>query len=314
MARIRSLHPSQWTDEKFVVCTPLARLLALGLRNEADDQGIFEWKPRVLQMRILPADNVEIEILLGELVDTDQIKQFQDAGKVYGAIRNFLKFQRPKAAKAVYPLPAVLRTYVGIFEPTNAAPQSEPGSEQVISEIPTAEVIEFPQKEEKLVQMEDVGCRREEGKERKVRRKRVSYPDDFEVVWKAYPTDELMSKKAGYEAWSKLDAEDRVACLNSVPAFKAYCKANPDYRPVHFERYVRQRRFDGMLEKAKKLEEIKKATAVFVAFESPQWFAWDRYLKATRGRGAAKSDRTNGWNFPTEWPPKLDPQTQGASV
>lgn len=306
MARIRSLHPGQWTDEAFVSCSPFARLLALGLRNEADDNGIFEWKPKMLKMRLLAADDVSVEQLLGELVDSGQVKQFQEEGKLFGAIRNFLKYQRPKAAKAVFPLPAVLRTFVGIFEPTNAAPESEPGSEQVISEIPSAEVIEFPGNGEIRMQMKEEGGRRKEGKEKNLRRKRVSYPEEFEVCWKAYPTDELMSKKNGFEAWKKLDAEDREACLKSVPAFKAYCKSNPDYRVVHFERYVRQRRFDGMLEKAAKIEERNKEFAVFVAYESPQWFAWDNYLRKTRGRGASKSDKTNGWNFPTEWPPKLE--------
>ena len=56
MPRIRSVHPGQWTDENFVSCRPTARLLALGLRNEADDQGIFEWKPLTLKMRLFAAD------------------------------------------------------------------------------------------------------------------------------------------------------------------------------------------------------------------------------------------------------------------
>lgn len=313
MARIRSLHPGQWTDEDFVSCSPFARLLALGLRNEADDQGVFEWKPRVLQMRILPADNVEIENLLGELTDSNQIKQFQDAGRTYGVIRNFSKYQRPKAAKALYPLPPALRTFSGIFEPINAAPVSGPGSEQIdaITENNTDERSEFPQNGEIMVQMKEEGCRRKDVESKKLRTKRVSYPQDFEDCWKAYPTDELMSKKNGFEAWKKLDAEDKSACFRSIPAFVAYCKANPDYRPVHFERYVRSRRFDGMLEKASTIEARQKEFAVFVAYETPQWFAWDDYLRKTKGRGASKSDKINGWNFPSEWPPKLVPQ--GAS-
>lgn len=306
MARIRSLHPSQWTDEKFVLCSPFARLLSLALRNEADDQGVFEWKPRVLQMRLLPADNVEIETLLGELVDSDQIKQFQDAGKLYGVIRNFLKYQRPKAAKAVYPLPAALRTFAGIFEPTNAAPESGPGSEQIdaVSEIPSADVIEFPRSGENRIQREDVGCRVKEGKDKKNSRKRVSYPPEYENLWKAYPTDNLMSKSEGLQAWKKLDAEDRVACFDSVPAFRAYCKSNPDYRPIHLCRYIQKRRFDGMLEAGRKIAERQQEQRVFVAYDSPQWWAWDKHLRATTGRGPLKSERDGGWRFPTEWPPK----------
>ncbi len=52
MARIRSIHPGQATDEDFVQCSPFARLLAIFVRNEADDHGVFKWKPVTLKMRI----------------------------------------------------------------------------------------------------------------------------------------------------------------------------------------------------------------------------------------------------------------------
>src|SRR4051794_19179480 len=38
-ARIRSIHPRLFTDEAFVSCLPLARLLLLGIWTEADDHG-----------------------------------------------------------------------------------------------------------------------------------------------------------------------------------------------------------------------------------------------------------------------------------
>lgn len=309
MARIRSLHPSQWTDEKFVSCSPLARLLTLGLRNEADDQGIFEWKPLVLRMRLFPADAVDIEALLQELVDNDQIKSFEDSGKLYGAIRNFLRYQRPKAAKAVYPLPDALKSYVGIFEPGNAArhEESEPGhaTKNVISEITEDHPTEFPQNGEIPSQMKEEGGRRKDEKKDICRkRKVVSYPEAFETLWKSYPTDSLMSKKQALEAWQKLDSEDRKSCIDSVPGFKAYCKSHPDYRPVHLNRYISQRRFDGMLEAGRKIAERQRDLAVFVAYDTPQWWAWDKYLRAKEGRGSPKSERTGGWNFPSEWPPK----------
>lgn len=310
MARIRSLHPSQWTDEKFVSCTPLARLLALGLRNEADDQGIFEWKPLVMRMRLFPADAVEIEALLQELVDNDQIRSFQDSGKPYGAIRNFLKYQRPKAAKAVYPLPDALKSYVGIFELDNAArrEESEPGhaTKKLVSEITKPQPSEFLQNGEIPSQRKEEGGKmKEEKKELCRKRKIVSYPEAFEILWKAYPTDNLMSKKQALDAWQRLDSEDRTACIDSVPAFKAYCKSHPDYRPIHLNRYISQRRFDGMLEAGRTIAARQKELVVFVAYDSPQWWAWDKYLRAKEGRGSPKSERTGGWNFPSEWPPKI---------
>ena len=117
MARIRSLHPGQWTDEAFVQCSAFARLLALGLRNEADDQGIFEWKPTTLKMRLFPADSVDVVALLVELEQSGQIRRFEVAEKAFGAIRNFRKWQRPEKPKVMYEMPDGLKGFVGL-EPT----------------------------------------------------------------------------------------------------------------------------------------------------------------------------------------------------
>lgn len=106
MARIRSLHPGQWTDDDFVSCSAFARLLALGLRNEADDNGIFEWNPTKLKMRILPADNADVPALLAELEGTRQVLKYSAMGKQYGMIRSFTRFQRPKKPTFQYPIPS----------------------------------------------------------------------------------------------------------------------------------------------------------------------------------------------------------------
>ena len=76
-------------------------------------------------------------------------------------------------------------------------------------------------------------------------KKRNSYPEPFEALWKAYPTDANMSKKEAFDAWKRLDGDDRNTALASVPAFVAYCKAHPDYRPIHLCRFLTKRRFDG---------------------------------------------------------------------
>jgi hypothetical protein len=114
MARIRSLHPGQWTDEAFVSCSLAARLLALGLRNIADDQGVFAWKPLTLKMQLFPADGVDVAALLAELVASGQIHRFEADGQVWGAIRNFRRWQRPEKPKHLHPLPDDLAPYVGL--------------------------------------------------------------------------------------------------------------------------------------------------------------------------------------------------------
>lgn len=111
MARIRSVHPKQTTDEAFVECGPWARLLAIFIRNFSDDQGVFEWKPKTLKMEIFPADDVNVSDLLAELERTSQVRRYEVEGRAYGVIRNFLKYQKPKFPNATYPLPDDLKLW-----------------------------------------------------------------------------------------------------------------------------------------------------------------------------------------------------------
>lgn len=145
MARIRSVHPSMFTDEAVVSCSPLARYLYVGLWTDADDQGLFEWKPLQIRMRLLPGDNAEVPELLAELVKADLIAPLESDGKKLGAIRYFRRFQRPKKPNSVFVLPAEWRTYVGL---------SHDGSP-----LGHDEGDEVPQKGEKSPQMEDGGGR-----------------------------------------------------------------------------------------------------------------------------------------------------------
>jgi hypothetical protein len=113
MSRIRSIHPGQWRDADFVECSFAARLLAVALRNDADDQGIFEWRPKQIKINCFPADDVNIDDLLGELITFNIVKSFDHAGKKFGAIRNFRRYQRPKKPNHIHFLPPELVTFVG---------------------------------------------------------------------------------------------------------------------------------------------------------------------------------------------------------
>jgi hypothetical protein len=113
MARIRSVHPPLFTDEAFVSRSMPARLLAIGLWTEADDRGVFEWKPMSLKMRLFPADNLNLADLLAELLDGQIIAKHVVDGKDYGIIRNFCKWQRPKKPTYRYPFESEWAKYVG---------------------------------------------------------------------------------------------------------------------------------------------------------------------------------------------------------
>ncbi|WP_421696903.1 hypothetical protein [Ancylobacter sp.] len=130
---------------------------------------------------------------------------------------------------------------------------------------------------------------------------RTSYPQDFEEFWKGYPTDSLMSKKGAAAQFARLSREDRAAAMESLPAFRRYCEQNTDYRPVHAERYLSQRRFDGFVQAARKMNAFEQK--VVVKFDTPQWNAWDKYLRMTTGKGPQRSERLGGYYFDSEWPP-----------
>lgn len=143
MARIRSIHPGFFTDERLVSTSVEARLLFLGLGVEADDKGIFEWKPVTLKMRIFPADNTDIATLLSELEVAGVILSYEIEGRKYGAIRNFRKHQRPKTPNDIHPITPEIGNYIGL-------PDKKP-------EPPTGDEPPFPPKGEIAIQMEDGG-------------------------------------------------------------------------------------------------------------------------------------------------------------
>lgn len=151
MARIRSVHPSLWTDENFVSLTMASRLFLVGLWGEADDYGIFEWKPVGLKMRIMPADAVDAGELLSECEELGFLVRIERAGKPYGLVRNFRKFQRPKNPSE--PSITVDIEIAGVIK--------LPASDKHYPALPQP----YPSPAENPPQMEDVGCRREEKKE-----------------------------------------------------------------------------------------------------------------------------------------------------
>ena len=148
MARIRSVHPGFFTDERLVSVSMAARMLFIGLGVIADDKGVFEWKPLTVKMKVFPGDSLDVAPLLAELSGVDAIEQYEVDGKAYGAIRNFRKFQKPKTPNDIYPLPDDLRSYVGL---DNIIPEPLPQNGEM-----------FPPKEEKSFQMEEGRGKRED--------------------------------------------------------------------------------------------------------------------------------------------------------
>jgi hypothetical protein len=93
LARIRTIKPEFWTDDKVVQVSFPARLLFIGLWNFADDSGNLENSPVQIKMRILPADSVSVPVLLQELVDMGLLREYSISNKNYLNIPGFTSHQ-----------------------------------------------------------------------------------------------------------------------------------------------------------------------------------------------------------------------------
>lgn len=241
MARIRSVHPGLFTDAAFVSCSPYARLLVIGIWTEADDQGVFEWKPLEIKMRLLPGDMTEVPPLLAELEAAGLVMRYEVGSKSYGAVRNFRKFQRPKKPNAVHPITDKVRTFIAL---------DDPGSEADVLEdarVPH----QFPTSGEIPPQMEDGGGRKKEADASvaKAATKPDEYPPAFDAPWRAYPhVRGRSSKPKALTAWRRLSASDRDALPAAVARYaKEGREPHQDCGAPAMERWLAARRFEDWL-------------------------------------------------------------------
>lgn len=91
MPKIRGIKPDYWTDEDIVELSLPARLLFIGLWNLACDNGHLSDKPKQIKMRLLPADDVDVDELLDELAKNGRLERTQGTITVI----NFAKHQKP---------------------------------------------------------------------------------------------------------------------------------------------------------------------------------------------------------------------------
>lgn len=94
MARIRTVKPELWTDEKIVECSIPARLLFIGMFNFADDNGNLVNSPKRIKMQIFPADVIDCEPLIKELITQGVLTEYSMNDVSYLNIKGFNKHQK----------------------------------------------------------------------------------------------------------------------------------------------------------------------------------------------------------------------------
>lgn len=97
MARIRTIKPEYWSDERMASVSLEARLLFLGLLNLADDAGRLRGHPALIRGALFPYDDLtvaQVDGWLEELADSGRIQRYRVDGEAYVWIRNFAKHQK----------------------------------------------------------------------------------------------------------------------------------------------------------------------------------------------------------------------------
>jgi hypothetical protein len=117
VARIRTIKPEYWTDERVGECSVSARLLFIACWNFSDDHGGLDRSSRQLKAQAFPYDNVDCESLVQELLRAGLLIEYEVSGKKYLHIKGFRTHQKvEKPAKPRVPL----------YEPSPSPPRALP--------------------------------------------------------------------------------------------------------------------------------------------------------------------------------------------
>lgn len=114
MARIRTIKPEFWEDEKLAELPVHARLLFIGTWNFADDNGALLANPVLMKSHIFPYEDIGISTIsewIDMLVENGMLIRTTYNGKDYLVIRKFLIHQKinRKSIRINIPLPVVLK-------------------------------------------------------------------------------------------------------------------------------------------------------------------------------------------------------------
>lgn len=196
MARIRSLKPEFWTDGKVVALSFEARLLFMGTWNFARcDQGHVDDDATGLQLKILPADEVDAHALLESLVEAGLIDRYEVDGRTFLHIRRFTDHQKVETrwnSRCPY---CPLHTSANLAETPPTTVQEGKGKEGI-------------------------------GEEGKTHTSPAPQDDsEFEAFWLSYPrrNGKRIGKDKAHSAWRRLNNETRRAATSGVVHYRKAC-------------------------------------------------------------------------------------------
>jgi hypothetical protein len=225
MARIRSIKPDFWTSEQVMECSPIARLMFIGLWNFADDHGRLPSAPKTIKAQVFPGDDINSDAVRGmidELSSNGLVQVYVVDDKEYLFITGWRHQKIDKRQAAKYPEPP-------------------PYQSTTIRRTVSTD----------LRGSEGIGEERKHCADAKAPRTKQEYSDEFETkFWVPYPRSPTMAKKEAWREWMKLGPEQRTAACQAIEPYKRYLRTKPTLETVHACRFLSQRRFEGFTDAA----------------------------------------------------------------
>ena len=204
--RARNLKPGFFQNEYLAELQPLARILFCGLWCSADRNGRLEYRPKKIKAEILPYDDVDVVLLVGDLERSPDrfITRYLVAGREYIQISNFSSHQEPHPKeKALWPAPE---------EPDSASNQQLSGNlpESCQNRFLSSSLNPSSLNPSSLNPSSLNPKEKEESKEcvatsPKKPAKTLVYPPPFELFWQEYPSP--IDKRRSYGCWKARLAE-----------------------------------------------------------------------------------------------------------
>lgn len=108
MARHRTVKPDFWTSEQVMECSPITRLMFIGMWNYADDHGRIPLSPKAIKAQIFPNDQITPDTIRGmidELSSNGLLLPYVVDGKEYLFVTGWHHQKIDKPQKAKYPPP-----------------------------------------------------------------------------------------------------------------------------------------------------------------------------------------------------------------
>lgn len=120
MPRNRMIKCEFWTSEQIIFCSPLARLLFIGLWNFADDNGVYPASYVKLKAQVLSADNFSIEEIKGlisQLIEQGLLREYAVNDKSYWIVTGWKSHQKIEKPTYRYPLPESKLKFISSTSP-----------------------------------------------------------------------------------------------------------------------------------------------------------------------------------------------------